>query len=206
MRPPESSRAGPGEFSKPRRPETPPATGWGAEGACPHLRGPERQPELDWRDLVGLLMAPREGAWTHSGEPTLASTLPRLDWEGLLELLQAQLPRRDSAGHWGGPGTISPGTKGTLELEPERHTQSEGGAGATLVNGYSPGQWPQSSAQLPSPAGISTQWPKTKVTSGPETSTMAGLEETGQLRGRSPAEGPSSLQWEVSQPHFPGAA
>nr|XP_030711883.1 TRIO and F-actin-binding protein isoform X2 [Globicephala melas] len=196
MRPPESSRAGPGEFSKPRRPETTPATGWGAEGACPHLRGPERQPELDWRDLVGLLMAPREGAWTHSGEPTLASTLPRLDWEGLLELLQAQLPRRDSAGHWGGPGTISPGTKGTLELEPERHTQSEGGAGATLVNGYSPGQWPQSSAQPPSPAGISTQWPKTKVTSGPETSTMAGLEETGQLRGRSPAEGPSSLQWE----------
>ncbi|XP_060020445.1 TRIO and F-actin-binding protein isoform X3 [Lagenorhynchus albirostris] len=196
MRPPESSRAGPGEFSKPRRPETTPATGWGAEGACPHLRGPERQPELDWRDLVGLLMAPREGAWTQSGEPTLASTLPRLDWEGLLELLQAQLPRRDSAGHWGGPGTISPGTKGTLELEPERHTQSEGGAGATLVNGYSPGQWPQSSAQPPSPAGISTQWPKTKVTSGPETSTMAGLEETGQLRGRSPAEGPSSLQWE----------
>ncbi|XP_026963392.1 TRIO and F-actin-binding protein isoform X2 [Sagmatias obliquidens] len=196
MRPPESSRAGPGEFSKPQRPETTPATGWGAEGACPHLRGPERQPELDWRDLVGLLMAPREGAWTHSGEPTLASTLPRLDWEGLLELLQAQLPRRDSAGHWGGPGTISPGTKGTLELEPERHTQSEGGAGATLVNGYSPGQWPQSSAQPPSPAGISTQWPKTKVTSGPETSTMAGLEETGQLRGRSPAEGPSSLQWE----------
>ncbi|XP_033260912.2 TRIO and F-actin-binding protein isoform X2 [Orcinus orca] len=196
MRPPESSRAGPGEFSKPRRPETTPATGWGAEGACPHLRGPERQPELDWRDLVGLLMAPREGAWTHSGEPTLASTLPRLDWKGLLELLQAQLPRRDSAGHWGGPGTISPGTKGTLELEPERHTQSEGGAGATLVNGYSPGQWPQSSAQPPSPAGISTQWPKTKVTSGPETSTMAGLEETGQLRGRSPAEGPSSLQWE----------
>ncbi|XP_059792904.1 TRIO and F-actin-binding protein isoform X1 [Balaenoptera ricei] len=196
LRPPENSRAGPGEFSKPRRPETPPAMGWGAEGACPHLHGPERQAEPDWRDLVGLLGAPGEGAWTHSEEPTLASALPRLDWEGLLELLQAQLPRRDSAGHWGGPGTISPGTTGTLELEPERHTQSEGGAGATLVNGYSPGQWPQSSAQPPSPAGISTQWPKTKVTSGPETSTMAGLEETGQLRGRSPAEGPSSLQWE----------
>ncbi|KAB0393826.1 hypothetical protein E2I00_000705, partial [Balaenoptera physalus] len=197
LRPPENSRAGPGEVSKPRRPETPPAMGWGAEGACPHLHGPERQAEPDWRDLVGLLGAPREGAWTHSEEPTLASALPRLDWEGLLELLQAQLPRRDSAGHWGGPGTISPGTTGTLELEPERHTQSEGGAGATLVNGYSPGQWPQSSAQPPSPAGISTQWPKTKVTSGPETSTMAGLEETGQLRGRSPAEGPSSLQWET---------
>ncbi|XP_058938257.1 TRIO and F-actin-binding protein isoform X1 [Kogia breviceps] len=196
MRPPENSRAGPGEISKARSPETPPAMGWGAEGACPHLHGPERQPELDWRDLVGLLRAPREGAWTRSGGPTLASALPRLDWEGLLELLQAQLPRRDSAGHWGGPGTISPGTKGTLEPEPERHTQSEGGTGATLVNGYSPGQWPQSSAQPPSPAGISTQWPKTKVTSGPETSTMAGLEETGPLRGRSPAEGPSSLQWE----------
>eukprot|EP00069_Balaena_mysticetus_P008742 bmy_01140T0 len=196
MRPPENSRAGPGEFSKPRRPETPPAMGWGAEGACPHLHGPERQAEPDWRDLVGLLGAPREGAWTHSEEPTLASALPRLDWEGLLELLQAQLPRWHSAGHWGGPGTISPGTTGTLELEPERHTQSEGGAGATLVNGYSPGQWPQSSTQPPSPAGISTQWPKTKVTSGAETSTMAGLEETGQLRGRSPAEGPSSLQWE----------
>ncbi|KAB1270215.1 TRIO and F-actin-binding protein [Camelus dromedarius] len=115
----------------------------------------------------------------------------RLDWEGLLELLQAQLPCKDPAGHWGGPATASPGTKGTLELEQERHNQPEGAAGATLLNGYSPGQWPQSSAQPPSPASVSTQWPKTKVTGGPETSTMADLEK-GQLGSKSPAEGPSS--------------
>ncbi|XP_057598160.1 TRIO and F-actin-binding protein isoform X1 [Hippopotamus amphibius kiboko] len=191
-----NSRAGPGELSKSRRPGTPPAVGRGAEGACPHLRGPERRPELDWRDLVGLLGAPREGAWTRSEDTTLASRLLRLDWEGLLQFLQAQLPHKDLAGHWGGPGMASPGTKGTLELEPERHSQPEGGAGATLVNGYGPGPWPQSSAQPSSPASISTQWPKTKVTSGPETSTTAGLEEMGQLGGRSPAEGPSSPQWE----------
>ncbi|XP_045376631.2 TRIO and F-actin-binding protein isoform X4 [Camelus bactrianus] len=191
MSPSENSRAGPVEFSKSQRPETPPAVGWWAEGVCPHLHGPERRPELDWRELVGLLGAPREGAWTHTEEPTLASRLPRLDWEGLLELLQAQLPCKDPAGHWGGPATASPGTKGTLELEQERHNQPEGAAGATLLNGYSPGQWPQSSAQPPSPASVSTQWPKTKVTGGPETSTMADLEK-GQLGNKSPAEGPSS--------------
>ncbi|EPY88371.1 hypothetical protein CB1_000175027 [Camelus ferus] len=191
MSPSENSRAGPVEFSKSQRPETPPAVGWWAEGVCPHLHGPERRPELDWRELVGLLGAPREGAWTHTEEPTLASRLPRLDWEGLLELLQAQLPCKDPAGHWGGPATASPGTKGTLELEQERHNQPEGAAGATLLNGYSPGQWPQSSAQPPSPASVSTQWPKTKVTGGPETSTMADLEK-GQLGNKSPADGPSS--------------
>ncbi|EPQ18308.1 TRIO and F-actin-binding protein [Myotis brandtii] len=123
----------------------------------------------------------------------------RLDWEGLLELLQAQLPRKDPAGHWGGPVTApgpelgSPGTKDALERE--RQSQPAGWAEATLVNGHSPEQGPQGLAQLPSPACTSTQWPKTKVTSGPETSTTAGL-ETSQLGSRSPAEGPSSADWE----------
>ncbi|XP_068827640.1 TRIO and F-actin-binding protein-like [Capricornis sumatraensis] len=190
--PPENSRAGPGEFSKSQRPETLPAVGRGAEEACPHLHGPERQAEFDWRDLVSLLGVPREGMWSHPEEPTLTSHLPRLDWEGLLELLQAQLLHKDPAGHWVGPGQASPGTKDTLELEQDRHSQPEGGAGAALVNGYDPGQWPQSSAQPSSPTSISTQWPKTKVTSGPESSATTGLEETGQLGSRSPAEGPSS--------------
>ncbi|XP_077770718.1 TRIO and F-actin-binding protein isoform X1 [Canis aureus] len=199
--PPEDSRVGPIEFLKSQRPETPTTTGWGAEGTCPHLHSPERRPELDWRDLVGLLGAPREGAWAHTEESTLASHLPRLHWEGLLELLQAQLPRRDPAGHWGalatasGPEVGSSGTNGTLELG--RQGQPDGWMEATLVNGQSAGQWPQSSAQQPSPASISTQWPNTKVTSGPETSTMAGLEEMGQLGSRSPAERPSLPEWEL---------
>ncbi|KAM5336135.1 TRIO and F-actin-binding protein [Glossophaga mutica] len=203
---PENSREGPAEFSNSWRPEAATAAGRGTEGVCAHLHGPERRLELDWRDLVSLLGLPREGAWAHTEEPTLASRLPRLDLEGLLELLQAQLPRKDPAGHWGGPATASgpelgsPGTKDALERE--RHSQPEGGAEATLVNGHSPGQWPQSSAQPPSPACISTQWPKTKVTSGPETSTMAGLEEPGQLGRRIPAEGPSSSEWEF-QPEEP---
>ncbi|MXQ92475.1 hypothetical protein E5288_WYG000949 [Bos mutus] len=194
--PPENSRAGPGEFSKSQRPETLPAMGRGTEGACPHLHGSERRPEFDWRDLVSLLGVPREGTWSRSEEPTLTSHLPRLDWEGLLELLQAQLLHKDPAGHWVGPGQASPGTKGTQELEQDRHSQPEGGAGAALVNGYDPGQWPQSSAQPSSPTSISTQWPKTKVTSGPESSATTGLEETSQLGSRSPAEDPSSPQRE----------
>lgn len=212
--PPENSRAGPREFSKSQRPETSPDVGRGAEGACPHLHGPERRPELDWRDLVSLLGVPREGTWTRSEQvtcsppvssPTLTSRLPRLDWEGLLELLQAQLLQKDPARHWVGPGQAFPGTKGTLELEQDRQSQPEGGAGAALVNGYDPGQWPQSSAQPSSPASISTQWPKTKVSSGPESSATTGLEE-GHLGSRSPAEGPSSPQREVSQSHFQGTA
>ncbi|XP_010843523.1 PREDICTED: TRIO and F-actin-binding protein [Bison bison bison] len=194
--PPENSRAGPGEFSKSQRPETLPAMGRGTEGACPHLHGSERRPEFDWRDLVSLLRVPREGTWSRSEEPTLTSHLPQLDWEGLLELLQAQLLHKDPAGHWVGPGQASPGTKGTQELEQDRHSQPEGGAGAALVNGYDPGQWPQSSAQPSSPTSISTQWPKTKVTSGPESSATTGLEETSQLGSRSPAEDPSLPQRE----------
>nr|XP_008506238.1 PREDICTED: TRIO and F-actin-binding protein [Equus przewalskii] len=204
--PPENSRAGPAEFSKSWKPEMPIARDGGVEGTCPHLHGPEWRPELDWRNLVGLLGAPREEAWARVEEPMLTSRLPRLDWEGLLELLQAQLPRKDPAGHWGGLATALgsevgfPGTEGVLERE--QHGQPEGWAEATLVNGHSPGQWPQSSAQPPSPACISTQWPKSKVISGPEALAMAGLEETGQLGSRSPAEGPSSTQWEF-QPEEP---
>ncbi|XP_058424365.1 TRIO and F-actin-binding protein isoform X2 [Diceros bicornis minor] len=206
LSPPENSRVGQAEFSKSQRPETPTATGWGAEGACPHLHGPERPPALDWRDLAGLLRAPREEAWAHTEEPTLTSHLPKLDWEGLLELLQAQLSRKDPAGHWGGlvtalgPELGSPGTKGALERE--QHSQPEGWAEATLVNGHSPGRWPQSLPQPPGPACTSTQWPKTKVTSGPETSTTAGLEETGQPASRSPAEGPSLPPWEPDLLNF----
>ncbi|XP_034500350.1 TRIO and F-actin-binding protein isoform X3 [Ailuropoda melanoleuca] len=198
--PPENSRVGPAEFLKSQRPETPTARSWEAEGTCPHLHSPERRPELDWRDLMGLLGAPREGAWACTEESTLTSHLPRLDWEGLLELLQAQLPRRDPSGHWGtpapasGPEVGSPGTIGAPEFE--RQGQPTSWEESTPVNGQSPGQWPQSSAQPPSPACTSTQWPKTKVTSGPETSAMAGLEEMGQLGGRSPAEDPSLPEWE----------
>ncbi|XP_054552813.1 TRIO and F-actin-binding protein [Talpa occidentalis] len=172
-------------FSKSLQPETPTAEDQGAEGEGPHLQGPKRQPELDWRDLAGLLR-----------EQTLASHLPRQYWEGLLELLQAQRPRKDPAGHWGGltmvsgPELDSLGPSGALEQE--QHHQPEGWAQATLVNGHSPGQGPQSSAQPPRSACTSTQWPKTKVTSGPETSTLPGLEESGQLGRRSPAGGPSS--------------
>ncbi|CAI9166012.1 unnamed protein product [Rangifer tarandus platyrhynchus] len=202
--PPENSGASPREFSKSQRPETSPAVGKGAEGACPHLHSPERRPELDWRDLVSLLGVPREGTRTRSEQvtcsppvssPMLTSHLPRLDWEGLLELLQAQLLHKDPERHWVGPGQAFPGTKGALELEQDRQSQPEGGAGAALVDGYDPGQWPQSSAQPSSPDSISTQWPKTKVSSGPESSAMTGLEE-GQLGSRSPAEGPSSPQQE----------
>lgn len=208
--PPENSRVGPAEFLKSQRPETPTARSWEAEGTCPHLHSPERRPELDWRDLMGLLGAPREGAWACTEESMLTSHLPRLDWEGLLELLQAQLPRRDPSGHWGtpapasGPEVGSPGTIGAPEFE--RQGQPTSWEESTPVNGQSPGQWPQSSAQPPSPACTSTQWPKTKVTSGPETSAMAGLEEMGQLGGRSPAEDPSLPEWEVSPSHVQGAA
>ncbi|XP_035577714.1 TRIO and F-actin-binding protein isoform X2 [Zalophus californianus] len=198
--PPENSRIGPAEFLKSQRPETPTTMGWGAEGMCPHLHSPERRRELDGRDLVGLLGAPREGASARTEELMLTSHLPRLDWEGLLELLQAQLPCKDPAGHWGtpapasGPEVGSPGTNGAPELE--QQGQPDGWEESTLVNGQSAGQWPQSSAQPPSPACTATQWPKTKVTSGPETSAKAGLEELGPLGNRSPAEGPSLPDWE----------
>ncbi|KAK2499371.1 hypothetical protein MC885_003156, partial [Smutsia gigantea] len=200
MSSPENSRVGPAEFSKSWRSETFTPTGWGAEGACPHLQGTERLPELDWKDLLGLLGAPREGAWAPRQEPTLDSRLPRLDWEGLLELLQAQLPHKDPAGQWGGLGTASgaelgfPGTKDALEQK--QHSQPEGWEETTLVNGHSPRQWSQSSAQPSSPACISTQWPKTRVTSRAETSATAGMEDTGQLGSRSPAEGPGLPEWE----------
>ncbi|XP_021572914.1 TRIO and F-actin-binding protein [Carlito syrichta] len=190
MNPPENW-VGPAEFSKSQKPGTPTAMGWGAEGACPHLHSPERQPELDWRDLLGLLRAPGEGAWAR---------LPRLDWEALLELLQARLPHKDPAGHGHDPAKASGPEPDALEPEP--YSQPEGLAEATLVNGHSPGHWPQSPAQPPSPASTSAQWPKTTVTSGPETSNMASLEQMGQLGSRSPGGGPSSPELEF-QPEEP---
>ncbi|XP_039102070.1 TRIO and F-actin-binding protein isoform X3 [Hyaena hyaena] len=180
-----NSRVGPEALSTPGR---------GPEETCPHRHSPERRPYLDWRELVGLLGALGEGAWARTEESTLASHLPRLDWGGLLELLQAQLPRQDPAGPGGalatasGPEVGSPATSGTSELE--RQGQPDGWVEATLVNGQKAGLWPQSSAQPPSPDCISTQWPKTKVTSGPETSTLAGP------GSRSPAEGPGLPEWE----------
>ncbi|XP_031511872.1 TRIO and F-actin-binding protein-like [Papio anubis] len=194
---PPENWGGPTESSQSRRPGTPTTVGWGAEGACPYSHGPERRPELDWRDLLGLLRAPGEGAWAR---------LPRLDWEGLLELLQARLPRKDPAGHRddlaraSGPEMGPPGTKDVPEQE--SHSQPEGWAEATPVNGHSPAPRPQSPAQPPSPACTSTQWPKTKVTRGPATVTLAGLEQTGPLGSRSTAEGPSlpELQFQPEEP------
>ncbi|XP_013366757.1 PREDICTED: TRIO and F-actin-binding protein-like [Chinchilla lanigera] len=163
--------------------------------------GPERTPELDWRDLLGLFRAPGEGAWAR---------LPRLDWEGLLELLQARLPHKDPAGHWGDPAKASgpqPGPPETKEdaLEQERHNQPESWAEATVTNGHSPGQQPQHPAQLPSPACTSTQWPKTQVTSGPATSPPSAPPHTAQLEHSRPAEGPSSPEPEF-QPEEPEAS
>ncbi|XP_011893580.1 PREDICTED: LOW QUALITY PROTEIN: TRIO and F-actin-binding protein [Cercocebus atys] len=194
---PPENWGGPTESSQSRRPGTPTTVGWGAEGACPYSHGPERRPELDWRDLLGLLRAPGEGAWAR---------LPRLDWEGLLELLQARLPRKDPAGHRddlaraSGPEMGPPGTKDVPEQE--SHSQPEGWAEATPVNGHSPAPRPQSPAQPPSPACTSTQWPKTKVTRGPATGTLAGLEQPGPLGSRSTAEGPSlpELQFQPEEP------
>lgn len=189
---PPENWGGPTESSQSRRPGTPTTVGWGAEGACPYSHGPERRPELDWRDLLGLLRAPGEGAWAR---------LPRLDWEGLLELLQARLPRKDPAGHRddlaraSGPQMGPPGTKDVPEQE--SHSQPEGWAEATPVNGHSPAPRPQSLAQPPSPACTSTQWPKTKVTRGPATVILAGLEQTGPLGSRSTAEGPSLPELQV---------
>ncbi|XP_037702041.1 TRIO and F-actin-binding protein [Choloepus didactylus] len=190
--PPESSWGGPAEFSQAHQPHTP----WGAEGPCPHPRCSKRRPELNWRDLVALLQAPR------IEEPLLTSRLPTLAWEGLLELLQARLPRKDPAGHWGasGPEQESPGTKGAPEQE--RHGRPDGWAKANLVNGHSPVQGPQSPARPLSPACTSTQWPKTEVTSGTETSTVAALEEQGRLAVGSPAEGPRVPEQEF-QPEEP---
>nr|XP_012314344.1 TRIO and F-actin-binding protein [Aotus nancymaae] len=188
---------GPAETSQSWQPGTPTAVGWGAEGACPYPHGPERQLELDWRDLLGLLRAPGDGAWAR---------LPRLDWEGLLELLQARLPHKDPAGHRGDPARASGpelGSLGTKDApEQDSHSQPEGQAEATPVNGYSAAPRPQSPAQPPSPACTSTQWPKTKVTRGPATTTLTGLEQTGPLGSRSPAESPSlpELQFQTEEP------
>ncbi|KAG8511154.1 LOW QUALITY PROTEIN: TRIO and F-actin-binding protein, partial [Galemys pyrenaicus] len=189
----------PAESTKSQQPETTLAEDRGPEGAGPHLPGPKRHPELDWRDLVGLLWAPGEGARARMEGQTLASHLPRLYWEGLLELLQAQLPRKDPAGHWDGLATVSgpeldsPGTSAALEQE--QHHQPEGWAQATRVNGHGPGPRPQSSAQPPSPACTSTQWPETEVMSRPKTSTLLGLDEKGLLGSGSPAGEPSSQEW-----------
>ncbi|XP_052604267.1 TRIO and F-actin-binding protein isoform X4 [Peromyscus californicus insignis] len=181
--PPDNSWAGPAECSCARQPEGTTGMGWRAEGASPHQYSPEKPPDLDWRDLLGLLRAPEDGAWAR---------LPRLDWEGLLELLQARLPQKDPAGHWhdparaSGPELGSPGTEDTLKTEPQ--TQPEGWAKATQANGHSLGQQSESPAQLPSPVCTSTQWPTTKVTSEPETSTLAALEQTGHLGSHSPPD------------------
>nr|XP_054097182.1 TRIO and F-actin-binding protein isoform X5 [Callithrix jacchus] len=188
---------GPAETSQSWQPGTPTAVGQGAEGACPYPPGPERQPELDWRDLLGLIRAPGDGVWAR---------LPRLDWEGLLELLQARLPHKDPAGHRGDPARASgpePGPPGSKDApEQDSHSQLEGQAEATPVNGYSAAPRPQSPTQPPSPACTSTQWPKTKVTRGPATATLTGLEQLGPLGSRSPAESPSlpELQFQPEEP------
>uniref|UniRef100_G1RXV3 PH domain-containing protein n=1 Tax=Nomascus leucogenys TaxID=61853 RepID=G1RXV3_NOMLE len=183
---PPENWGGPEESSQSWHPGTPTAVGWGAEGVCPYPHGSERRPELDWRDLLGLLRVPGEGAWAR---------LPSLDWEGLLELLQARLPCKDPAGHRDdparalGPELGPPGTKDVPEQG--SHSQPEGWAEATPVNGHSPALQSQSPVQLPRPACTSTQWPKIKVTRGPVTETLAGLEQMGPLGSRSAAEGPS---------------
>ncbi|XP_036014964.1 TRIO and F-actin-binding protein isoform X6 [Mus musculus] len=187
----ENSWAGPAECSCALQPEASTAVGWRAEGTSPHQRSAERPPDLDWRDLLGLLRAPEDGAWTR---------LPRLDWEGLLELLQARLPQKDPARHWhdpakaSGPEQGSSGTEDTLKTEPQ--TQPEGRAKATLANGHRPGQQSESPAQLPSPACTSTQWPTTKVTSGPETSPLAALEQIDHLESHSPPD----LEFQPEEP------
>lgn len=181
--PPDNSWAGPAECVCARQPEGTAAMGWRAEGASSHQYSPEKAPDLDWRDLLGLLRAPEDGAWTR---------LPRLDWEGLLELLQTRLPQKDPAGHWrdparaSGPELGSPGTEDTLKTEPQ--TQPEGWAKATQANGHSLEQQSESPAQPPSPVCTSTQWPTAKVTSGPETSTLAALEQTAHLGSHSPPD------------------
>lgn len=180
---PENSWAGPAECLCALKPEASTAVGWKAEGSSPHQHSAERPPDLDWRDLLGLLRAPEDGAWTR---------LPRLDWEGLLELLQARLPQKDPARHWhdpakaSGPELGSSGTEDTLTTELQ--TQPEGWAKATLANGHRPGQQSEDPAQLPSPACTSTQWPTTKVTSGPETSPLAALEQIDHLESHSPPD------------------
>lgn len=168
--------------------------GQGPEGACAHLHSPEKDPVVLWRDLATLL-----------GVPGDASQLPRLYWEGFLELLQAQLSRKGPAGHWGSLAATSAqeldsmeDTKGTLEREQD--SQHGGKAEDTLVNGHGPGQWSQSSVQLPSPVCTSTQWPKPETTrSEPGISAVTSLEELGQGT-RSPAEGPGSPEQKVSLP------
>lgn len=188
---PENSWAGPAECSCARQPEASTAVGWRAEGAPPHQHRTERTPDLDWRDLLGLLRAPEDGAWTR---------LPRLDWDGLLELLQARLPQKDPARHWHdpakapGPELGSSGTEDTLKTESQ--TQPEGLAKDTLANGHRPGQLSESPTQLPSPACTSTQWPTTKVTSGPETSPLAALEQIDHLESHRPPD------LAVSLPHI----
>ncbi|XP_040610177.1 TRIO and F-actin-binding protein [Mesocricetus auratus] len=178
--PPDSAWAGPAECLCALHPEASTAMGWRAEGASPHQYSPEKPPDLDWRDLLGLLRAPEDGAWAR---------LPRLDWEGLLELLQARLPQKHPAGHLCDPARASepelgsPGTEDTLKTE--TLTQPEGWATTTQANGHSPGQQSESPAQLPSPAGTFTQWPKTKVTSGP---TSSPLEQTNHLGSHSPPD------------------
>ncbi|NP_001395965.1 TRIO and F-actin-binding protein isoform 2 [Rattus norvegicus] len=191
---PENSWAGPAECFCARQPEAGTAMGWRAEGTSPHQYSAERPPDLDWRDLLGLLRAPEDGAWTR---------LPRLDWEGLLELLQARLPQKDPTRHSRDPAKApgpEPGSSDTEDtLKTESQTQPEGWAKATLANGHRPGQQSESPAQLPSPACTSTQWPTTKVTSGPETSPPVALEQIDHLESHSPPDlGPEEP--EASEP------
>lgn len=188
---PENSWAGPAECFCARQPEAGTAMGWRAEGTSPHQYSAERPPDLDWRDLLGLLRAPEDGAWTR---------LPRLDWEGLLELLQARLPQKDPTRHSRDPAKApgpEPGSSDTEDtLKTESQTQPEGWAKATLANGHRPGQQSESPAQLPSPACTSTQWPTTKVTSGPETSPPVALEQIDHLESHSPPDlGPDLLNF-----------
>ncbi|XP_040844063.1 TRIO and F-actin-binding protein [Ochotona curzoniae] len=196
----ETPWVGPEEVTPPQGSRTPSATGWGGEGVCPQPHSPEPHPELDWRDLLGLLQEPGEGAWAR---------LPRLNWEGLLELLQARLPHKGPAGYWDDPAKASgpelgpPDTNDAPELE--SHRQPEGWAKTTLINGHSPGQWVRSPTQPPSPACTSTQWPKTQATSEPETSAVAELEEMGQLGSSSDTDLPSSATAEF-QPEEPKEA
>ncbi|ERE85148.1 TRIO and F-actin-binding protein [Cricetulus griseus] len=179
--PRDSSWAGPTECLCTLHPEATAGMGWRAEGASPHQDSLEKPPDLDWRDLLGLLRASEDGAWAR---------LPRLDWEGLLELLQARLPQRHPAGHLrdparaSGPELGSSGTDDTLKTETQ--TQTEGWAKATQANGHSPGQQSESPAQVPSSACTSTQWPTTKVTSGP--ATLSALEQTDHLGSHSPPD------------------
>nr|XP_054399388.1 TRIO and F-actin-binding protein isoform X12 [Pongo abelii] len=177
---------------------------------APRASSPPRHPPSD---LAFLAPSPSPGSSGGSrGSAPPGETRHNLEREEYTVLADLPPPRRLAQRQPGpqaqcssGGRTRSPGRAEVERLFGQERRKSEA-AGAFQAQDEGRSQQPsQGQSQLlrrqSSPAP-SRQWPKIKVTRGPATATLAGLEQMGPLGSRSAAEGPSlpELQFQPEEP------